>query len=137
MGEKSGLSLMFAVLVDASASWRGVEVTPAISRQLKELRPESGDKDAAQRQRRRQIIPRTRSPSARRSGGGERAQCSVTTTLDAIWKRTRRDWTTPVWTRAWQSKVPDTVRLDSVMSGPGLALATPTPFALPLESRFR
>jgi putative transposase len=37
MSEKSGLSLMFAVLVDASASWRGVKVTPAIRRELDAL----------------------------------------------------------------------------------------------------
>ena len=37
MSERSGLSLMFAVLVDASAGWRGVKVTPAISRELDAL----------------------------------------------------------------------------------------------------
>jgi hypothetical protein len=38
MSEKSGLSLMFAVLVDASAGWRGVKVTPAVSQELGALR---------------------------------------------------------------------------------------------------
>jgi transposase-like protein len=41
MSEKSGLSLMFAVLVDASASWRGVKVSPAIAEQLEALRTTS------------------------------------------------------------------------------------------------
>jgi len=41
MSERSGLSLMFAVLVDASAGWRGVKVTPAISRELDTLVAES------------------------------------------------------------------------------------------------
>jgi hypothetical protein len=36
--EKSGLSLMFAVLVDASASWHGVKITPAVNERLAELR---------------------------------------------------------------------------------------------------
>jgi putative transposase len=40
MNEKSGLSLMFAVLVDASAGWRGVKVTPASAQQLEALRPQ-------------------------------------------------------------------------------------------------
>ena len=39
MSERSGLSLMFAVLVDASAGWRGVKITPAISRELDALKP--------------------------------------------------------------------------------------------------
>ena len=39
MSEKSGLSLMFAVLVDASAGWRGVKITPPVRDQLEELRP--------------------------------------------------------------------------------------------------
>ena len=41
MNERSGLSLMFAVLVDASASWRGVKITPAISRELDALMTDS------------------------------------------------------------------------------------------------
>jgi hypothetical protein len=41
MNERSGLSLMFAVLVDASANWRGVKVTPAISRELAALMTDS------------------------------------------------------------------------------------------------
>lgn len=41
LNERSGLSLMFAVLVDASASWRGVKVTAAISRELDSLRTDS------------------------------------------------------------------------------------------------
>ena len=44
MNERSGMSLMFAVLVDASAGWRGVKVTPAISRELDSLKSESGYK---------------------------------------------------------------------------------------------
>ena len=32
---------MFAVLVDASASWRGVKVTPEISHELDALRADS------------------------------------------------------------------------------------------------
>jgi len=38
MSEKSGLSLMFAVLVDASAGWRGVKITSAVQQRLAELR---------------------------------------------------------------------------------------------------
>ena len=38
LNEKSGLSLMFAVLVDAPASWRGLEVAPAVRQQLDSLR---------------------------------------------------------------------------------------------------
>jgi putative transposase len=38
MSEKSGLSLMFAVLVDASAGWRGVKITSAVQQRLTELR---------------------------------------------------------------------------------------------------
>ncbi len=38
MSEKSGLSLMFAVLVDASAGWKGVKVSPAASQELEALR---------------------------------------------------------------------------------------------------
>ena len=41
MSEKSGLSLMFAVLVDASAGWRGVKMTPAASQELEALRTSS------------------------------------------------------------------------------------------------
>jgi putative transposase len=41
MSEKSGLSLMFAVLVDASANWRGVQITAAISRVLDALLADS------------------------------------------------------------------------------------------------
>ena len=40
MSERSGLSLLFAVLVDASAGWHGVKITPASGRQLEALRPE-------------------------------------------------------------------------------------------------
>ena len=36
--EKSGLSLMFAVLVDASANWHGVKITPPVNERLAELR---------------------------------------------------------------------------------------------------
>jgi len=41
MNEKSGLSLMFAVLVDASAAWRGLKITAAVSCQLEALRKNS------------------------------------------------------------------------------------------------
>jgi putative transposase len=41
MNERSGMSLMFAVLVDASAGWRGVKITPALSRELDSLRTDS------------------------------------------------------------------------------------------------
>jgi len=34
MNERSGMSLMFAVLVDASASWHGIKITPAIGQEL-------------------------------------------------------------------------------------------------------
>lgn len=40
--------MMFAVLVDASARWRGVKITPVVSRELEELRPNSENKGAAQ-----------------------------------------------------------------------------------------
>jgi putative transposase len=42
MNEKSGLGLMFAVLVDASASWHGIKITPAIGQELEGLRKNSG-----------------------------------------------------------------------------------------------
>jgi transposase-like protein len=38
MNERSGMSLMLAVLEDASASWRGVKVTPSAKRELEALR---------------------------------------------------------------------------------------------------
>jgi hypothetical protein len=41
MNERSGLSLMFAVLVDASTGWRGVTMTPAIGQELDALRTSS------------------------------------------------------------------------------------------------
>jgi len=47
MNERSGLSLMFAVLVDASAGWRGVKITPAVRNQLEELRTNSEGKGPA------------------------------------------------------------------------------------------
>ena len=37
-GERSCLSLVWAVLDRASRGWRGVEMTPAVVRQLQELR---------------------------------------------------------------------------------------------------
>ena len=40
--EKSGLGLKFAVLVDASASWHGIKVTPAIGQELEGIRKNSG-----------------------------------------------------------------------------------------------
>jgi putative transposase len=48
MNEQSGLSLVFAVLVDASAKWRGVKITPAVSPQLEGLRTDSEGKRATQ-----------------------------------------------------------------------------------------
>jgi transposase-like protein len=44
MNERSGLSLLFAVLVDASAGWHGVKITPASAQQLEALRPEPSAK---------------------------------------------------------------------------------------------
>jgi putative transposase len=41
INERSGLSLVFAVLVDASAAWRGVKIIPAISQELGALRTSS------------------------------------------------------------------------------------------------
>jgi hypothetical protein len=46
MNERSGLSLMFAMLVDASAGWRVVKITPALSRELGSLRTDSTAKPA-------------------------------------------------------------------------------------------
>jgi transposase-like protein len=46
LGERSGLSLMFAVLVDASAGWRGVKASPAIALELQALRTNSGSQPA-------------------------------------------------------------------------------------------
>jgi hypothetical protein len=43
-GERSGLALMFAVLLDASAGWRGVKITPTISRELDALMTDSNAK---------------------------------------------------------------------------------------------
>ena len=48
MSEKSGLSLMFEVLVDASVAWRGVRVTPPIYEQLDSLKANGKAKLAAQ-----------------------------------------------------------------------------------------
>ena len=39
MSERSGLSLLFAVLVDASAEWHRVKIAPALVQQLQALRP--------------------------------------------------------------------------------------------------
>jgi putative transposase len=44
MNEGSGLSLMFAVLVDASASWHGVKINAAMLHQLKALQSNSQQK---------------------------------------------------------------------------------------------
>ena len=46
LGERSGLSLMFAVLVDASTGWRGVKVSPAIALELEALRTNSRSQPA-------------------------------------------------------------------------------------------
>ena len=45
MNERSGLSLMFAVLVDASASWRGVKINAAVLPQLEALKSNSKQKE--------------------------------------------------------------------------------------------
>ena len=47
MNERLGLSLIFAGLVDASARWRGVTITPAVRNQLEELRMNSEGMGAA------------------------------------------------------------------------------------------
>src|SRR5438034_669431 len=39
MNERPGLSLLFAVLVDASAGWHGVKIPAATAQQLDALRP--------------------------------------------------------------------------------------------------
>ncbi len=44
MNEGSGLSLLFAVLVDASAGWHGVKITPAAGPHLEALRPHGSTK---------------------------------------------------------------------------------------------
>jgi len=46
MNERSGMSLMFAVLVDASASWRGVKIQPAALQELDSLRTQSSAKSS-------------------------------------------------------------------------------------------
>ncbi len=45
MNESSGLSLIFAVLVDASAHWRGVKINAAVLDQLDALKPTSKQKE--------------------------------------------------------------------------------------------
>jgi transposase-like protein len=45
MSESSGLSLIFAVLVDASAHWRGVKINAAMRDQLEALKPDSKQKE--------------------------------------------------------------------------------------------
>jgi transposase-like protein len=44
MSERSGLSLLFALLVDASAGWHGVKIAPALAQQLQALRPHPSTK---------------------------------------------------------------------------------------------
>ena len=44
MSERCGLSLLFAVLVDASAGWHGVKIAPALAQQLQALRPHPSTK---------------------------------------------------------------------------------------------
>jgi len=44
MSERSGLSLLFAVLVEASAGWHGVKIAPALAQQLQALRPHPSTK---------------------------------------------------------------------------------------------
>ena len=52
MNERSGMSLMLALLVDASASWRGVKVTPSVNREL-EVLERTGSSDPLSAWRRR------------------------------------------------------------------------------------
>jgi putative transposase len=47
MSERSGLSLLFAVLVDASAGWHGVKITPASAQPLEVLRPQPSARAAS------------------------------------------------------------------------------------------
>jgi transposase-like protein len=48
LNEASGLSLMFAVLVDASAGWRGVKINAAARNQLAALNGNSAVKETTQ-----------------------------------------------------------------------------------------
>jgi len=48
MNERSGLSLMFAVLVDASAGWHGIKISPAVAQQLDRLKPHSDASSSTQ-----------------------------------------------------------------------------------------
>ena len=48
MNERSGLSLMFAALIDASRARRGVKITPATSRELDSLKKDSAAKAKVQ-----------------------------------------------------------------------------------------
>jgi putative transposase len=48
MSERSGLSLLFAVLVDASGTWHGIKITPAIGQELEGLTKNSGAKPSPQ-----------------------------------------------------------------------------------------
>ncbi len=48
MNERSGLSLLFAVLVDATAAWREVKVSFTLVEQLEALRTASGAQPARQ-----------------------------------------------------------------------------------------
>ncbi|MCX7825657.1 MAG: transposase, partial [Verrucomicrobiae bacterium] len=47
LNERSGMSLLFAVLVDASAAWRGVGMTPALTQQLEALKKKTQTDPAA------------------------------------------------------------------------------------------
>jgi hypothetical protein len=42
------MSLIFAVLVDASASWHGIRITPAIAEELETLRKSPAAKPLSQ-----------------------------------------------------------------------------------------
>ncbi len=44
MNERSGLSLLFAVLLDASAGWRGIQISPLVRQQFGALRARSNGK---------------------------------------------------------------------------------------------
>jgi hypothetical protein len=46
--KKLGLGLMRAVLPDASASWHGIKITPAIGQELEGPRKNSGAKPPSQ-----------------------------------------------------------------------------------------
>ena len=48
MSEPSGLSLLSAVMVDASAGWHGIKISPAVAQQLEGLKPHSDASSSGQ-----------------------------------------------------------------------------------------